>query len=109
MALTSRQKEERAEARKARSLYDVQIDNAVDLLVALHIEGFRALFLESMLMDVAPFEAFICVWLDDTEIGPERMTNLQDVAAEMGASISLAQPLGPSSPSRIRLWPSRER
>lgn len=108
MTLTAREKEERRRAREVRKEYEAQVENVVTLMLALHDAGFRALFLESMLMNVSPFSAFICVWLDDIEINPDRMLTLQAVADEHDASISLAQPLGPNTPSRIRLWPRRQ-
>jgi len=107
MALSQREKDERREARKVRKLYDNAITNAVTLLLALHVAGFRSLFMESMLMDVAPFEAYINIWLDDKEIAPDRLELLYEVAEDHGAKLSLGQPFGPNSPSYIRLWPSR--
>jgi len=108
MALTTREKEERKQVREARRYFDQQIENATMLLIALHLGGFRTLFLESMLMDVSPFSAYVCIWLDDKEVGPERFDILRAIADLHNASISLGQPLGPGDPSRIRLWPSRE-
>jgi len=108
MAMTQREKELRAAGRASRKSYDTQIENAVDLLLALHLAGFRTLFLESVLMDVAPFEVFAYLWLDDNEIGPERMDTLYAIATDHDASVALAQPLGPNTPSKIRVWPSRE-
>ena len=102
------QKETRVRVREAGRIHSAMLDNAIDLLKALHDADFRSVFIESMHMGDGS-SAFVYLWIDRDEMSSDEMLALSDLADMHGATLSLGKPLGVNSPSRIRVWPSQDR